>query len=222
MSRRQPLCLPWRIRKVFMPKLDRAQKQKNRRLSKISLLKALLAAFGLAALMTAGGFAFAATQEQRNSFCASCHTQPETTFYQRSLAAQPVDLASAHMPQSAQCIDCHSGSGVTGRLQAELLGAHNALLFYTGQAVQPAKLTQRINDESCLKCHQSVTTAGTGRNNHFHAFLARWQAADPNAGTCVSCHGGHSTDGSAQTRFMNDVQTRTVCEACHRVLRGDD
>jgi nitrate/TMAO reductase-like tetraheme cytochrome c subunit len=192
--------------------------QKDRRLKTSPILIALLAAFGLAVILPASGFAFAATQETHDSFCSSCHTQPESTFFQRSVDTQPVDLASAHKADNTRCIDCHSGKGVTGRIRAELLGAHNALAFYTRTAVQPAKLTRPIGDDSCLKCHQNVTTQ-RGRNNHFHGFLARWQAADPNAGTCVSCHGGHTTDGSAQPRFMNDANTRLVCDSCHRVLR---
>jgi hypothetical protein len=106
------------------------------------------------------------------SFCASCHTQPESTFFQRSVDTQPVDLASIHKADNTRCIDCHSGKGVTGRIRAELLGAHNALAFYTRTAVQPAKLTRPIGDDSCLKCHQNVTTQ-RDRNNHFHGFLAR-------------------------------------------------
>jgi len=65
-----------------------------------------------------------------------------------------------------------------------------------------------------------VTTQRT-QNNHFHFFLSRWQANDPNAGTCVSCHGGHSTDGSADLMYLNQQQTEQVCAACHQVLHGD-
>lgn len=110
--------------------------QKDRRLKTSPILIALLAAFGLAVILTASGFAFAATQETHDSFCASCHTQPESTFFQRSVDTQPVDLASAHKADNTRCIDCHSGKGVTGRIRAELLGAHNALAFYTRTAVQ--------------------------------------------------------------------------------------
>lgn len=38
-----------------------------------------LAVFG--ALFTVAGFTFAATQEQHDSFCASCHTQPEINLF---------------------------------------------------------------------------------------------------------------------------------------------
>ena len=169
----------------------------------------------------ASGFTFAATQEQHDAFCSSCHTQPESTFYQRSLETQTVDLASFHKVKNTRCIDCHSGVGVVGRIEAELLGAHNALAFYTRTAVQPAKLTRPIGDESCLKCHQDVA-ARQDMNNHFHVFLARWQAQDPKAATCVSCHQGHSTDGDSQIMFLNQAITQAVCEACHASLAAGE
>jgi nitrate/TMAO reductase-like tetraheme cytochrome c subunit len=196
----------------------------------------LLIALAAVVLLTAGGFGFAASQETHDSFCASCHSQPETTYYQRSTAAQPVDLASYHTTQQVECINCHSGVGLTGRLAAELLGARNAMKWYTGTAVQPAPLTVSINDENCLKCHQDVTQRNfspkenltapggrgeddeDGRNNHWHVFLARWQAADPNAATCVSCHPGHTTDGSPQSGYMNTQTVQEVCQACHQNL----
>ncbi len=176
---------------------------------------------GLALILTATGFTFAATQEAHDTFCASCHTQPESTYYQRATAAQPVDLAAYHKSKGARCIDCHSGAGVPGRVGAELLGARNAAAWYTGTAVQPAPLTHPLGDVNCLKCHDQVTN-GRGRNNHFHFFLARWQAADPNAATCVSCHAGHTTDGAAEIGFQAQERTGAVCEACHNALGGGD
>ena len=105
-----------------------------------------LIVIGMGLLFSVGGFAFAASQEAHDSFCASCHTQPESTYYGRSTAGQAVDLASYHQsqkmnqPQKVNCIDCHSGQGLTGRISAELLGASNAVKWYTGTAVQPAVL----------------------------------------------------------------------------------
>jgi hypothetical protein len=193
-------------------------------------------------LFTVGGFVFAATQESHDAFCGSCHTQPESTFLQRSAAAQATDLASFHTAKTTLCINCHSGAGITGRVSAELMGARNAVLWYTGKAVQPAVLKNPIGDENCLKCHSDITSQsftpkeqislsgvnvggegggrGGGRANHWHAFLSRWQAADLNAGTCVSCHSGHATGGTAQSGFMNASTVQQVCDACHRVLRN--
>lgn len=184
-------------------------------------------------LLPAGGFAFAASQEAHDTFCGSCHTQPESTYLERSTAAQAVDLASFHRGQETRCIDCHSGQGVGGRLQAELLGASNALKWFTGTAVQPAPLTRPIGDGNCLKCHQQVTQRGyvpknqtlrelgEAQNGHWHVFLSRWQAQSSSAATCVSCHGGHATDGDVKLLYLNETHTTTVCDACHQTLRED-
>jgi hypothetical protein len=200
----------------------------------------IVAGLVVAVLLAAGGFGFAASKEAHDAFCASCHTQPESTFFQRSTGAQPVDLASFHSPQETRCIDCHSGQGIFGRVQAELLGGRNAFKWYTGSAVQPAVLTFPISDQNCLKCHQQITQRGfspkeqiavpggnsggedgEGRANHWHQFLSRWQAASPTAGSCVTCHSGHSTGTTAQTGFMKAQNVQDTCDACHKVLRKE-
>ncbi len=194
----------------------------------------------VAILLSVGGFVFAASQETHDSFCASCHSQPESTFYQRSIEPQPVDLASFHATKNTACINCHSGQGLVGRMQAELLGARNALRWYTGTAIQPAVMTHTISDQNCLKCHQAVTGRGftpqehivlpgirggegrgegEGRGNHWHSFMARWQAASPVAGSCVSCHAGHITGNPDSQGFMNAQTVQAMCDACHQVLR---
>lgn len=196
--------------------------RRHRRLVIPGYLKIVLAGLGIALLLTAGGFTFAATQEQRDSFCGSCHTQPESTYLQRSADAQPVDLASVHTPKGVRCIDCHSGIGVAGRVSAELLGAHNALAFYTGTAVQPARLTQPVGDDRCVKCHAAVFTKAT-MDNHFHYLLPKWQAADPTgAAKCVSCHSSHTTDGTSDNMYLSVPGTQAICEACHQVMQGDE
>jgi nitrate/TMAO reductase-like tetraheme cytochrome c subunit len=212
----------------------------NQRKKKFAIIPVLIVAGILLVLMTAGGFAFAATQESHDPFCASCHTQPETTFFQRSTAGQPSDLASFHTTKDTLCIDCHSGQGIMGRVQAELLGASNAVKWYTGTAVQPAVLLFPISDQNCLKCHQNVTqrgyspkepitiqgvrfrAGGEGGINHWHEQLARWQATSATAGTCVTCHAGHTTGLTAQSGFMNAQTVQNTCDACHKVLRRGD
>lgn len=204
----------------------------------VSALIAVVAGF---LLLTVGGFAFAASQEAHDPFCGSCHTQPESTFLQRSTSAQPVDLASYHTTQQTRCIDCHSGKGIAGRVQAELMGAHNALLWITGTAVQPAVLTTPIGDDHCLKCHQEVTSRGytpreqitlqgvrierreeeEGGNNHWHELLSRWQSRAADAGSCVACHTGHTPGSTAGQGFMDAQTVQAECDACHRVLRHE-
>jgi hypothetical protein len=187
-----------------------------------------------------GGFVYAANQESHDPFCGSCHTQPETSYLERSTAAQQVDLASYHTSQNTKCIDCHSGSGVFGRIKAELEGAGNAFKFYTKTAVQPAVLNHPLSDQNCLKCHQNVTSSnyspqqqisipgefeGGGdeaRVGHWHVFLSRWQFLNPSAGRCVTCHSGHSTNVNVQNGFLNDQNVVDTCQACHQKLRGGD
>jgi nitrate/TMAO reductase-like tetraheme cytochrome c subunit len=203
----------------------------------------LIAIVALAIIVTVSGFGYAATQEEHDPFCASCHTEPETTYVGRAATAPPVDLASFHTAESTRCIDCHSGVGMPGRIQAELLGARNAALWYTHMAQQPATATQPIGDGNCLKCHQEVTQKGytpehtvdlgrEGRRleggeeeagmNHWHEQLARWQATSADAATCISCHPAHSTAGTEATGFQDLEVTSSVCEACHQVLRHED
>jgi hypothetical protein len=190
--------------------------------------------------LTASGFVYAANQESHDAFCASCHTEPETTYVARSTTSPAVDLASYHTVQGTKCIDCHSGQGVPGRVQAELLGARNAALWYTHSAVQPAKLTVPIEDANCLKCHAEVTQEGYSPEkivtlsnnemldggeagpNHWHERLSEWRAKDPtNAQGCTSCHPGHALGGTAKTGFQVTDTTLAVCDACHNQLHRE-
>jgi len=185
-------------------------------LPRISLL--LIAAILLGLFITGGSFAFAAQLEDHDPFCASCHTQPETTYVDRGQAASAVDLASVHHQHDAtRCIDCHSGPGLTGRAQTIIqVGAVDLLAYVTHTAKQPAQLTIPIADANCLKCHAEVTQTRSF-NRHFHAFLARWQAVDPKAATCVDCHSAHTTDGDPTATFLQQARTEAVCQSCHAV-----
>jgi predicted CXXCH cytochrome family protein len=179
---------------------------------------AILIPAGVVALLTIVSFSFAANMEEQDSFCASCHTQPESTYYaQEQAGGNPTDLAIFHTSKGTKCIDCHSGEGTTGRVSAIMMGAHNALAWYTKTAQQPAPLTIPISDGNCVKCHPDVLNRG-GFNNHFHEFLPRWQAADPTAASCVDCHASHATNGDPTLGFLNQAQTEQVCQRCHSAL----
>jgi hypothetical protein len=217
--------------------------KKSRQVKKgFPVMKVLVGLVAAGIILAVGGFSVAASQETHDPFCASCHTQPESTFLARSQAAAAVDLASYHTTQQTLCINCHSGPGLSGRLQAELLGARNAFKFYTGTAVQPAVLLYPIGDANCLKCHADVVQRGyvqktnmtapggfrqrggdrEGGNGHWHENLLKWQAADPNAATCVTCHPGHDNGGDVKNGFINASVVQPVCNDCHRVLRRGD
>lgn len=158
--------------------------------------------------------------ENHNGFCASCHTQGEQTFYDRSTAGTPVDLASIHdIKGQARCIDCHTGPGITGRYRGLMAGATDLISYFSGHYPQPAALEEPYPDANCLKCHANISQK-QDFNNHFHVFLPRWQAIDKNAATCVSCHLSHDTNGDVKIGFLNEKTTVAVCQKCHAVAGG--
>ncbi|MBI3244723.1 MAG: cytochrome c3 family protein [Chloroflexi bacterium] len=193
--------------------IRRANRRQKTNLFKYKGLWAV-ALVGIALFSLSGsGLLYAAHLEDNDAFCASCHTQPESTFYQRSQSAA-MDLASAHAAKDVTCIQCHSGAGVTGRLNGMMVGAGDLAAFTSGQYHKPAIVTVPISDANCIKCHADVTQT-RDFNRHFHAFLPRWQALDPQAATCVSCHQAHTTTGQAQLVFLERVTTTAVCQQCH-------
>ena len=158
--------------------------------------------------------------ENHNAFCASCHTQGEQTFYDRSLASAPMDLASIHdIKGQARCIDCHTGPGIFGRYGGLMAGSTDLISFFSGHYPQPAALEEPYPDANCLKCHAAITQK-QDFNNHFHVFLPRWQAVDKNAATCVSCHLSHDKSGDVAISFLNKETTVAICQKCHSAIRG--
>ena len=161
------------------------------------------------------GSLYAARLEEHDPFCASCHTQGESTYYQRTQAAGPVDMASAHAAKTVGCIQCHSGPGLTGRIGAMMVGASDLAAYVSGHYNNPAVVTVPIGDANCLKCHADLTTR-RDFNNHFHFFLPQWQRLDPkHAATCVECHQAHVTGGQANAAFMTEATVVPVCQRCH-------
>lgn len=201
-----------------MPKSDKQTKKRNRGLRWLLIVAALLA---IGVVLAGGGLASAIQVENHDAFCASCHTEPETQYYQRSLAA-PVDLASAHKAKDIACIQCHSGPGTSGRLQAiSSVAAPDLLAYLGGNYHKPAVVTVPIGDDHCLKCHPDVSR-GEDFNNHFHAFLPRWQAQAPqDAATCIDCHQAHTTGGLPDVAFLQEAHTVAVCQRCHDAIRGE-
>ncbi len=182
---------------------------------------ALIAAAAIGALALVGfvgGTAYSIDQENHDAFCASCHTQPETQYYQQSLATTSLaTLAAFHAQKNVRCIDCHSGGGPFGRAAGLTQGAVDLLAYQSGHYHTPAVTLSKLGDDSCLKCHANVT-ANSGFNNHFHAFLSRWQAVDTNAAHCVDCHTAHPTTGDPTQQFLQVQSVQTICGNCHRTL----
>lgn len=188
-----------------------------------------------AALVLAGLFVFAGTitaavqLENDDAFCASCHTEPEATFYGRSLV-EAADLASAHAAADppVRCIDCHSGSGPAGRVSSLGQGAADLVAFVLNDYEQPAATTHPVGDEGCTKCHRPPTLDGLvdtdtalKSKSHYHLaeYAAAWLAADPDPrGTCVVCHVSHSEGMRASQQRSPRRAVNAACEDCHADL----
>ena len=182
-------------------------------------------------LVITGTITTAVQLENRDSFCASCHTEPETTYYSRSLES-PSDLASSHQQgdTAIRCIDCHSGAGMNGRLLSLKQGALDLAAYLSGTYHQPAITTNPLGDQGCTKCHADPDTdlslfnssrVSTSRSHyHLNAYLDEWETRAPNpAGTCASCHTGHTQDDE-DLLFMNFESGKARCEDCHVALSG--
>ncbi len=213
-------------RKSDLPR--RLRRHPRQRVSLVARLRALrgwtrvLVFAGLigavvAIVLATGGTAYAIQLENNDSFCASCHTQPETQYYQQSLSQQATTLAAFHTQKQVRCIDCHSGGEPFGRVNGVMQGSQDLLSYYSQNYRHPAVTTNPLGDDSCTKCHAEVLTQRDFQN-HFHFFLARWQSADPNAAHCVDCHTAHpAADATQQYLIVNTVQAQ--CDGCHSVLR---
>ncbi|NOZ07178.1 MAG: hypothetical protein GXP41_12655 [Chloroflexi bacterium] len=178
---------------------------------------AILGVLTLLLIVGAGGTLYAAHLENSDSFCTSCHTEPESTFYQRTQAANTTDLASAHSLKGVHCIQCHSGDGVMGRIDGMKLGVRDLSVYLQGNYPQPSALTHPYGDVQCVKCHDNIYQ-DRSFNNHFHKLLPQLTKAFPGQRiTCIECHQGHSTKGEQKLAYLNRDTTGQVCQKCHRV-----
>ncbi len=203
---------------------------KRQRIARFSIFIGLLLVI-LSTALVAG----AVQLENHDSFCASCHTEPESTYYERTQAETPSDLASAHVlyDEPVRCIDCHSKPGTEGRAQALWQGAQDVLAYVAGDYHEPAITQNPLGDAPCLQCHTQpsrdnpITPEEDANliysNSHFHwvEYTEAWLREAPNpSGVCGTCHESHTENTLAALgyRYMPDVNT--ACDDCHLVLSG--
>ncbi len=124
--------------------------------------------------------------EESDSFCISCHTVPEETYFNRAqdtlagILAPPPDLSSAHYKAPSQavfrCIDCHRGDqSLSHRWQTYLLGIRDAFIWVTGRANPAIEKVfagePLLLNAACVDCHTD-SLLELGFNNHYHNQLA--------------------------------------------------
>ncbi len=185
-----------------------------------------------AVIAVAGGVYVVSQNEQQDSFCGSCHTQPETTFLgrfdQAMTSGTAPDLAAFHhrmvyprnsSGQNIRCIDCHVGEGVVGRGIVLSLAAWDALKYVTHTDTQPAHVVFNVQNEACLKCHDQQVKVNLDKpskpfiiDNHFHYML--FEKGAPSE-SCVACHISHR-NGTEANGFQFRDAIIPVCEDCHK------
>ncbi len=194
----------------------------------------ILSGFGLI-VVSAGSVATSVHLENDDEFCASCHTNPEVSFVNRSQAEDPVDLASAHalFDPAVRCIDCHSGQGTQGRIEALQQGAQDLFAYLTDDYAQPAVTTNPLGDDPCFKCHVQPSRDKPvdindnpqiiASNSHYHQieYTEAWLDANADlAGTCGLCHPAHNNTTLAALGFRHMPSVNATCDACHQDLSG--
>lgn len=175
----------------------------------------------LTPLLAVGGIGVSLVLENQDSFCASCHTEPEFKYYNQSTEKNSATLAAFHTAKKTGCIDCHSGGGALGRAQGLQQGADDLMLF-SGNYKKPAITSNPLGDDSCIKCHVDVFQrqgGNRGANGHYHFYLTQWQAVDPLAAHCVTCHTSHTTE-LASLQYLTQGKVAKQCDSCHTALSG--
>ena len=170
--------------------------------------------------------------ENHDPFCASCHTEPESTFVVRSqLGASDLASAHAHTELAVRCIDCHSGRGIPGRTHSLQQGTLDLITYLSGDFQQPNTTQHPIGDPGCTKCHTQPTSAdlesptseqsSLQSKSHYHllSYTTEWQTRTNNAnGSCAVCHVAHTENTLASQQFTPRPAVNAACEACHIVL----
>lgn len=180
-------------------------------------------------LLGVAGIAVGLEQESHDDFCASCHTEPESTYYRQSRDRSdiPPNLSVFHAQAAPQprpddvdqakgpvhCIDCHGGVDPVVRGRTFLLAVGDTIQFVTGRYEQPAKLGHPLPNVTCLHCH-SASVREEGFDNHFHTRLSEPEA--PRL-YCTDCHTGHTPAEEFQG-FIIRTRVYPQCNSCHRTM----
>jgi len=188
------------------------------------------ALFLVGLLFLSFGFVGGTLLEDHNDFCASCHTVPESTYFNRSVAAiadknkKITDLATMHFHQASnqnqdfQCISCHRGDSSLGdRIQTLLLGAKDTVIYVAGKAdptiEKPTIAYSVLVNAACIRCHETTLLTVNGISTHFHNFLP--QTAELLAQGKKFIGGSFSEDGF---RTINTSLTCTSCHLAHKTV----
>jgi hypothetical protein len=195
-------------------------------------------AFVLLILFSGAGFATATALENQDSFCISCHTVPETTYYNRayvaldnpSNASTVTDLVTAHYHLSQSngkaafaCIECHRGNaGIVDRVAAIALGAKDTAVWVLSAGGDPTIEKPAdpngiwLTDAACISCHTDTLLNVTGFNNHYHTRLPETgQLVASGAQFVVSSDNSGLNQQRVLDNWAKPVDVSLNCSSCH-------
>ncbi|MCJ7732720.1 NapC/NirT family cytochrome c, partial [Candidatus Bathyarchaeota archaeon] len=127
-------------------------------------------------LIVIGGIVFIGASfqviEAQPEFCKTCH---EMEFHYDTW------MASTHVDE-ANCLDCHTESGVKGFIDAKVRALTELVAHITGKYEIPIRSNIRVKDLTCLKCHtdaESIADVSVDARHDLHM---------ENGVLCSDCH----------------------------------
>lgn len=175
-------------------------------------------------------FISAMTLENRDAFCASCYTEPESSYYQFTLENPAHDLAVAHSQTGVRCIDSHSGRGVLGRISAVVLGINDLVEHATSIITRPAVMRSSYGVKNYIKCHGSLiihvgAEFGEGRSvdsirghdrHYVSSLLTSRSDRSGIMNVCTICHQRHTA--LDMNSWRGSVVIKDGCDKCRAVF----
>ncbi len=180
-----------------------------------------------------GSFVTASALEDHDTFCISCHTVPETTYFNRAYYAldnpqdQVVDLSTAHYHLSQidnkpafSCISCHRGDASLGNRIATLaLGGRDTLIYVLGKENSTIEKPQTqegwLPNAACVSCHTDTLLSLQGLDNHFHTHLPQTAAALASGGMLTVPDRLQNQRNVLLSVGLKTINTSLACSDCH-------
>ena len=168
-------------------------------------------------------YSISAFVEAEDTFCISCHTEPEITYYNDSQNKNAKEtLAAFHGGKDTKCIDCHSRPNITGKLWAQINGLKHAIVYLSGDYEPVSKTSRPVGESGCTKCHSEIFWS-LERPSHYHSPLLKddWKKAGGPSNLCEVCHPSHLKKSTEENNFMVRKEMHKQCKKCHKAI-GDD
>jgi len=144
-------------------------------------------------------------------FCRSCHISSNQPMHSKKfsnfLTDPPLNLAGRHRVEKMDCIDCHRGIDLKGKLIITYEELKNTGKYFIGRFVEPEGLNHDFQNINCRICHQRYK-----RGSNFHN-LSSHQGSLPVL--CIKCHIVHLKKNEKEIFFLNRTKVLQVCAQCH-------